>query len=156
MNRKELIDNFVKNEIVKAISKEYKAEDWIDKLGFSVDNMKSKKGDDKLKLIKNTELFISFLKGCINPSEEEVQKMLNNPELSLFLDQYRFDQEEGENQKLTDKEKQYAIKEACRVLYTKMVEILEDKLKIIDTAPPSNNIVERLLKQINSDKGEEN
>lgn len=156
MNRKELIDNFVKNEIVKAISKEYKAEDWIDKLGFSVDNMKSKKGDDKLKLIKNTELFISFLKGCINPSEEEVQKMLNNPELSLFLDQYRFDQEEGENQKLTDNEKQYAIKEACRVLYTKMVEILEDKLKIIDTAPPSNNIVERLLKQINSEKGEEN
>lgn len=81
--------------------------------------------------------------------------MLNNPELSLFLDQYRFDQEEGENQKLTDNEKQYAIKEACRVLYTKMVEILEDRLRIIDTVPP-NNIVKRLLKQINSDKGEEN
>lgn len=156
MNRKELIDDFVKNEIVKAISNKSRAEDLIDELGFSVDNMKSKKGDDKLRLIKNTELFISFLKGCINPSKEEVQKMLNNPELSLFLDQYRFDQEEGENQKLTDKEKQYAIKEACRVLYTKMVEILEDRLKIIDTVPPSNNIVERLLKQINSEKGEEN
>ena len=155
MNRKELIDDFVKNEIVKAISKKSRAEDLIDELGFSVDMMKSKKGDDKLKLIKNTELFISFLKGCINPSKEEVQKMLNNLELSLFLDQYRFDQEEGENQKLTDKEKQYAIKEACRVLYTKMVEILEDRLRIIDTVPP-NNIVERLLKQINSDKGEEN
>lgn len=155
MNRKELIDDFVENEIVKAISKKSIAEDLIDELGFSVDKMKSKKGDDKLKLIKNTELFISFLKGCINPNEEEVQKMLNNPELSLFLDQYRFDQEEGENQKLTDNEKQYAIKEARRVLYTKMVEILEDRLRIIDTVPP-NNIVERLLKQINSDKGEEN
>lgn len=155
MNRKELIDDFVENEIVKAISKKSIAEDLIDELRFSVDKMKSKKGDDKLKLIKNTELFISFLKGYINPNEEEVQKMLNNPELSLFLDQYRFDQEEGENQKLTDNEKQYAIKEARRVLYTKMVEILEDRLRIIDTVPP-NNIVERLLKQINSDKGEEN
>lgn len=75
--------------------------------------------------------------------------MLGKPEISLFLDQYRFDQEEGENQKLTDEEKQYAIKEACRVLYTKMVDILEGRLKIINTAPPTDNIVDRLLKQIN-------
>lgn len=149
MNRKELIDDLVKNEIVNAISNGSKVEDLIDELGFSVDKMKSKKGDDKLKLIKNTELLISFLKDCINPSEEEVQKMLSKPEISLFLDQYRFDQEEGENQKLTDEEKQYAIKEACRVLYTKMVDILEGRLKILNTAPPTDNIVDRLLKQIN-------
>lgn len=149
MNRKELIDDLVKNEIVNAISNGSKVEDLIDELGFSVDKMKSKKGDDKLKLIKNTELLISFLKDCINPNEEEVQKMLSKPEISLFLDQYRFDQEEGENQKLTDEEKQYAIKEACRVLYTKMVDILEGRLKIINTAPPTDNIVDRLLKQIN-------
>lgn len=149
MNRKELIDDLVKNEIVNAISNGSKVEDLIDELGFSVDKMKSKKGDDKLKLIKNTELLISFLKDCINPSEEEVQKILSKPEISLFLDQYRFDQEEGENQKLTDEEKQYAIKEACRVLYTKMVDILEGRLKIINTAPPTDNIVDRLLKQIN-------
>ena len=149
MNRKELIDDLVKNEIVNAISNGSKVEDLINELGFSVDKMKSKKGDDKLKLIKNTELLISFLKDCINPSEEEVQKMLSKPEISLFLDQYRFDQEEGENQKLTDEEKQYAIKEACRVLYTKMVDILEGRLKIINTAPPTDNIVDRLLKQIN-------
>lgn len=149
MNRKELIDDLVKNEIVNAISNGSKVEDLIDELGFSVDKMKSKKGDDKLKLIKNTELLISFLKDCINPNEEEVQKMLSKPEISLFLDQYRFDQEEGENQKLTDEEKQYAIKEACRVLYTKMVNILEGRLKIINTAPPADNIVDRLLKQIN-------
>lgn len=149
MNRKELIDDLVKNEIVNAISNGSKVEDLIDELGFSVDKMKSKKGDDKLKLIKNTELLISFLKDCINPNEEEVQKMLGKPEISLFLDQYRFDQEEGENQKLTDEEKQYAIKEACRVLYTKMVDILEGRLKIINTAPPTDNIVDRLLKQIN-------
>lgn len=146
MNRKELIDDLVKNEIVNAISNGSKVEDLIDELGFSVDKMKSKKGDDKLKLIKNTELLISFLKDCINPNEEEVQKMLSKPEISLFLDQYRFDQEEGENQKLTDEEKQYAIKEACRVLYTKMVNILEGRLKIINTAPPADNIVDRLLK----------
>jgi hypothetical protein len=149
MNRKELIDDLVKNEIVNAISNGSKVEDLIDELGFSVDKMKSKKGDDKLKLIKNTELLISFLKDCINPSEEEVQKMLSKPEISLFLDQYRFDQEEGENQKLTDEEKQYAIKEACRVLYTKMVDILEGRMKILNTAPPTDNIVDRLLKQIN-------
>lgn len=149
MNRKELIDDLVKNEIVNAISNGSKVEDLIDELGFSVDKMKSKKGDDKLKLIKNTELLISFLKDCINPNEEEVQKMLSKPEISLFLDQYRFDQEEGENQKLTDEEKQYAIKEACRVLYTKMVDILEGRLKILNTAPPTDNIVDRLLKQIN-------
>lgn len=149
MNRKELIDDLVKNEIVNAISNGSEVEDLIDELGFSVDKMKSKKGDDKLKLIKNTELLISFLKDCINPNEEEVQKMLSKPEISLFLDQYRFDQEEGENQKLTDEEKQYAIKEACRVLYTKMVDILEGRLKIINTAPPTDNIVDRLLKQIN-------
>lgn len=149
MNRKELIDDLVKNEIVNAISNGSKVEDLIDELGFSVDKMKSKKGDDKLKLIKNTELLISFLKDCINPNEEEVQKMLSKPEISLFLDQYRFDQEEGENQKLTDEEKQYAIKEACRVLYTKKVDILEGRLKIINTAPPTDNIVDRLLKQIN-------
>lgn len=149
MNRKELIDDLVKNEIVNAISNGSKVEDLIDELGFSVDKMKSKKGDDKLKLIKNTELLISFLKDCINPNEEEVQKMLGKPEISLFLDQYRFDQEEGENQKLTDEEKQYAIKEACRVLYTKMVDILEGRLKILNTAPPTDNIVDRLLKQIN-------
>lgn len=149
MNRKELIDDLVKNEIVNAISNGSKVEDLIDELGFSVDKMKSKKGDDKLKLIKNTELLISFLKDCINPNEEEVQKMLSKPEISLFLDQYRFDQEEGENQKLTDEEKQYAIKEACRVLYTKMVDILEGRLKIINTAPPTDNIVDRFLKQIN-------
>lgn len=69
MNRKELIDDLVKNEIVNAISNG-SVEDLIDELGFSVDKMKSKKGDDKLKLIKNTELLISFLKDCINPSEE--------------------------------------------------------------------------------------
>lgn len=155
MNRKELIDDLVKNEIVKAISNKSTIEDMIDELGFSVDIMKSKKGDDKLRLIRNTEFFISFLKDCINPSEEEIQKMLGKPEISLFLDQYRFDQEEDENQKLTDEEKQYAIKEACRVLYTRMVEILEDRLRTIGT-PPSNNIVDRLLKQINSEKGEEN
>lgn len=149
MNRKELIDDLVKNEIVNAISNGSKVEDLIDELGFSVDKMKSKKGDDKLKLIKNTELLISFLKDCINPNEEEVQKMLSKPEISLFLDQYRFDQEEGENQKLTDEGKQYAIKEACRVLYTKMVDILEGRLKILNTAPPTDNIVDRLLKQIN-------
>lgn len=74
MNRKELIDDFVKNEIIKAISNKSRAEDLIDELGFSVDNMKSKKGDDKLRLIKNTELFISFLKDCINPNEEEGEK----------------------------------------------------------------------------------
>lgn len=148
MNRKELIDDLVKNEIVNAISNKSRVDDLIDELGFSVDSMKSKKGDDKLKLIRNTEFFISFLKDCINPSEEEVQKMLNKPELGSFLDLYRFDQEEGENQKLTDEEKQYAIREACRVLYTKMVEILEGRLKIINTVP-SNNIVDRLLKQIN-------
>ena len=149
MNRKELIDDLVKNETVNAISNGSKVEDLIDELGFSVDKMKSKKGDDKLKLIKNTELLISFLKDCINPNEEEVQNMLSKPEISLFLDQYRFDQEEGENQKLTDEEKQYAIKEACRVLYTKMVNILEGRLKIINTAPPADNIVDRLLKLIN-------
>lgn len=91
MNRKELIDDLVKNEIVKAISNKSTIEDMIDELGFSVDIMKSKKGDDKLRLIRNTEFFISFLKDCINPSEEEIQKMLGKPEISLFLDQYRFD-----------------------------------------------------------------
>lgn len=40
MNRKELIDDLVKNEIVNAISNKSKVDDLIDELGFSVDKMK--------------------------------------------------------------------------------------------------------------------
>jgi len=149
MNRKELIDDLVKNEIVNAISNGSKVEDLIDELGFSVDKMKSKKGDDKLKLIKNTELLISFLKDCINPNEEEVQKILTKSSFSFGagsgfhgmmqpmggFDSYMNPNAEG----MFDKDD----------LFWNIVDILEGRLKILNTAPPTDNIVDRLLKQIN-------